>query len=129
MNPIKNCFIVNLGDMLSLWSSGLYQSTLHRVIPPKLHNIDPKSIEFNNKYPHNSTKIGRISIPFFYEPNWETMVEPINLNIMNAYNNTCMNWDEYDIKKWEKISKYRSNLKSIQYGYHLKSKIENNFYG
>jgi len=58
VQPIQGTFVVNIGDMLMIWTNGLYQSTLHRV----LNN--------NSKY--------RVSVPFFYEPNFETRVEPLN---------------------------------------------------
>ncbi|NEP59169.1 MAG: isopenicillin N synthase family oxygenase [Symploca sp. SIO2G7] len=54
---IEDAFVVNLGDMLQLWTNGLFVSTPHEVI----HN-DP-----------NST---RVSIPFFVYPNIDTIIEP-----------------------------------------------------
>lgn len=32
VNPLENCFIVNLGDMVSRISNNKYKSTLHRVV-------------------------------------------------------------------------------------------------
>jgi isopenicillin N synthase-like dioxygenase len=58
-DPIENAFVVNLGDMLKLWTGNLYQSTPHRVI-------------------HKGNK-ARISIPFFYEPNFDAVIEPLPL--------------------------------------------------
>lgn len=51
--------MVNIGDMLKIWTNGLYQSTLHRVM-----NDD-------SKY--------RVSVPFFYEPNFDALVEPLEI--------------------------------------------------
>eukprot|EP00039_Didymoeca_costata_P008567 m.113569 g.113569 ORF g.113569 m.113569 type:complete len:326 (+) comp14136_c0_seq4:155-1132(+) len=48
-------FIVNIGDMLERWSNGLFKSTLHRVV--------------------NREGRERFSIPFFFEPNFDTLVE------------------------------------------------------
>ncbi|RDW65180.1 clavaminate synthase-like protein [Coleophoma crateriformis] len=56
-DPIPGCFIVNLGDMLSKWTNGIYVSTKHRVV-------------------HNSTQ-PRISIPFFFDPNMDALISPV----------------------------------------------------
>ena len=53
--PRKGAFIVNLGDMLERWTNGMFRSTKHRVL--------------------TAGDTERISIPFFYEPNFDTVVE------------------------------------------------------
>jgi isopenicillin N synthase-like dioxygenase len=55
ISPRKGAFIVNLGDMLERWSNGLFRSTQHRVL--------------------TAGDAERYSIPFFYEPNFDTQVE------------------------------------------------------
>ena len=117
----QDCFIVNLGDMLHLWSGGLYQSTPHRVLPPKSTNICKESIQFNNR---NNTEIGRISIPFFYEPNWNTIVEPIDFNMNKEHE---LQWTKEDKLKWKEMEQFRNNAQAIMYGDHLKSKLLSNF--
>ena len=72
--PKEGLFIVNLGDMLERWTNGLFRSTLHRVI----------------------CKEGaqeRYSIPFFYEPNFDTVVECLD---------GC--WGKGNPKKYEKVT-------------------------
>jgi isopenicillin N synthase-like dioxygenase len=54
--PVKDCFIVNLGDMLERWTNGMFKSTKHRVLTA-------------------GGNVERYSIPFFYEPNFDTRVE------------------------------------------------------
>ncbi|KAM3072585.1 hypothetical protein ACMFMG_009378 [Clarireedia jacksonii] len=54
---IPGTFVVNIGDMLERWSNGLFVSTAHRVI-----NITGKE---------------RFSIPVFFGPNFDTIVEPL----------------------------------------------------
>lgn len=57
--PIPGTFVCNIGDMLKIWSNGLYESTLHRVI-------------------NNSPKY-RVCVAFFYEPNYDATVEPLDI--------------------------------------------------
>ncbi|KAI4970574.1 hypothetical protein ZWY2020_001488 [Hordeum vulgare] len=45
--PVPRTFVCNIGDMLKVWSNGIYQPTLHRVV--------------NNSPRH------RVSVAFFYE--------------------------------------------------------------
>ena len=52
--PRPDLFVVNLGDMLERWTNGLFRSTKHRVL--------------------TSTDSERYSIPFFYEPAFDTEV-------------------------------------------------------
>ncbi|KAG9439854.1 hypothetical protein H6P81_020019 [Aristolochia fimbriata] len=85
--PIPGTFVCNIGDMLKIWTNGLYEPTLHRVI-------------------NNSSKY-RVSIPFFYEPNFDTVVEPFDF---------CK-------QKTGKIAKFER----VVYGDHLVRKVTTNF--
>jgi len=56
--PKTDSFVVNVGDMLEIWTNGRYKSSLHRVLTKKSeHNKD------------------RYSIPFFFEPHFDAKVE------------------------------------------------------
>jgi isopenicillin N synthase-like dioxygenase len=52
---IENAYICNIGDMLQYWSRDTYVATKHRVL----------------------THIPRISLPFFFQPNYDTVIEPV----------------------------------------------------
>jgi len=56
-DPKEGCFLVNIGDMLAEWTGGVYRSTMHRVI---------------HKHPGM-----RISVPFFFDPNWDADIAPV----------------------------------------------------
>ncbi|MFI6041839.1 isopenicillin N synthase family dioxygenase [Nocardia sp. NPDC051321] len=57
---IPGGFIVNIGDLMSLWTGGRWVSTMHRVINPERGNSS-----------------SRLSIPFFYLPNHDATIDPI----------------------------------------------------
>ncbi|DBA89756.1 TPA: hypothetical protein ACH3X2_004633 [Trebouxia sp. C0005] len=88
-DPIPGTFVCNIGDMLKVWSNGLYKPTPHRVI-----NADPSQ--------------SRVSIPFFYEPCYEAIVEP-------------------PVALLNKLGKRLQQHTSVRYGSHLEGKVLNNF--
>jgi isopenicillin N synthase-like dioxygenase len=57
--PVKHNFIVNIGEMLQIWSNHYFKATPHRVINK------------GNKF--------RLSAPFFFEPNLSAAIKPIDL--------------------------------------------------
>lgn len=57
---IDGTFVVNVGDMLHRLSNGFLKSTPHRVI--------------------NRSGLERYSIPFFYDPNVNTLIKPLTKN-------------------------------------------------
>ncbi|KAL7435502.1 hypothetical protein ACHAXM_005191 [Skeletonema potamos] len=63
--PLRGSFVINVGDMLSHWTSGVYASTVHRV-----------------ESPSSSSGYHRYSVPFFFNPDHDAVVEPI-LNLKN----------------------------------------------
>lgn len=50
-DPVKGAYVVNIGDMMEVWTNGMWKSTLHRVV-------------------HHGNSF-RVSVPFFFEPNWD----------------------------------------------------------
>jgi isopenicillin N synthase-like dioxygenase len=56
--PQPGALTCNLGDMLRIWTNGLYTPTLHRVV-------------------HDSGFRSRVSAPFFYEPEFAARVAPL----------------------------------------------------
>uniref|UniRef100_A0A7S4S1K1 Fe2OG dioxygenase domain-containing protein n=1 Tax=Alexandrium monilatum TaxID=311494 RepID=A0A7S4S1K1_9DINO len=76
----------NIGDMLARWTNGIYRSTPHRVLRPRTE---------------------RIAVPFFFEPNYSAVVEPIPY---------CC-----------RLSGLPSCYPPVKYGDHLLSKTSANF--
>lgn len=57
--PVEGSFICNIGDMLDRMTRGLYRSTPHRA--------------------RNFSGRDRLSFPFFFDPNFDAKIEPIEL--------------------------------------------------
>ncbi|KAJ4890287.1 putative 2-oxoglutarate-dependent dioxygenase [Raphanus sativus] len=88
--PIPGSFICNIGDMLKILSNGVYESTLHRVI--------------NNSHRY------RVCIAFFYETNFDAVVEPLDIFK-----------EKYPGDKRSQVSR------RVVYGEHLVNKVQTTF--
>jgi isopenicillin N synthase-like dioxygenase len=93
--PLENTFVCNIGDMLDKMTGGLYRSTPHRVKNPQAHN--------------------RLSFPFFFDPNFNALVKPIDLSIKVR--------DDKD-ERWDKASVHEF---SGTYGDYLLNKVSKVF--
>ena len=55
--PVAGAFVINIGDMVQLWSNDRYRAALHRVAAME--------------------QVDRYSIPFFFNPSYATVVAPL----------------------------------------------------
>ena len=56
--PADDCFIINIGDLMELWTSNRWVSTLHRVVA-------------------KANQPRRLSMAFFHQPDWDAKIKPI----------------------------------------------------
>ena len=59
--PIPGTLVCNIGDLLARWSNDRFASTLHRVV--------------------NRTTHARYSIPVFFDPHTDTVIDPVDLGV------------------------------------------------
>ncbi|XP_010255098.1 PREDICTED: protein DMR6-LIKE OXYGENASE 1 [Nelumbo nucifera] len=101
VKPIPDSYIINVGDIIQVWSNELYESAEHRV--------------------RVNTERERFSIPFFFNPSHYVMVKPLEelLNEKNQlpkYNE--YNWGKFFAKR--KLSDFKKlAVENIQI-YHFK---------
>ena len=108
-DPVEGAFVINIGDMMSLWTNGMYRSTSHRVLRPAARNCPP------SRSGENRGRRQRLSIPFFFEPNYDAFIEPLldaGLNGSPPPDITATTF---------------GRSRGITYGEHLVSKTESNF--
>ncbi|OIW10166.1 hypothetical protein TanjilG_27917 [Lupinus angustifolius] len=100
VRPISNSFIINVGDMIQVWSNDAYESVEHRVMV-------------------NSEK-ERFSIPFFLKPALYTDVKP--LEELTDDNNPpiyrAVNWGKFRTNRM-RSNFTKSNVENLQI-YHFK---------
>ncbi|WP_020673410.1 isopenicillin N synthase family dioxygenase [Amycolatopsis nigrescens] len=61
---VPGSFVINIGDMMAFWTGGRWVSTVHQVLNP---------VEGHTN--------SRLSIPFFYLPNQDALIEPLPQNL------------------------------------------------
>ncbi|MDH3731947.1 MAG: isopenicillin N synthase family oxygenase [Gemmatimonadota bacterium] len=73
--PTEGAFVINIGDMTQVWSNDRYRAALHRVRPMK--------------------RAARYSLPFFYNPSYETDCAPLPTPDAAAPRYRPINWGEF----------------------------------
>ena len=62
VSPVPDTLVVNIGDMLEIWTQGRYKATPHRV---RFHPISLGE----------ESAPSRLSIPFFFDPSFEAVID------------------------------------------------------
>ena len=76
--------VCNIGDMLDKLTEGRYRSTPHRVM--------------------NTSGLGRLSFPFFFDPSWDAVVSPLPLDgsmPADAAEDATRRWDGTSVQLWD----------------------------
>ncbi len=79
--PIPGSFVVNIGDMLERMTRGAYRSTPHRV--------------------RNTSDVGRLSFPFFFDPAWDAEVRPVPGAEVPEDDDGSDRWDRASVHRFE----------------------------
>ena len=88
--PIEGTLIVNVADLLSRWTGGIYKSTPHRVV--------------------NSSGQERLSIVLAFDPDPETLINPGEIpEIEKNINEDPITCGDYLIWRFNKAFSYRKN--------------------
>ena len=73
--PSKGTIVVNMGDVMQVWTNDRYRAAIHRVLP--------------------MTNRDRISIPLFFHPAKDTLIEPIADLVQDKALYRPFTWDDY----------------------------------
>ncbi|MDH4109827.1 MAG: hypothetical protein OEW35_16195 [Gammaproteobacteria bacterium] len=75
--PTPGALVVNIGDMIQVWSNDQYRAALHRVV--------------------TNPRADRYSVPFFLNPSYETTYEPLptTVNALRPARYRRINWREF----------------------------------
>ena len=75
VTPLDGALVINVGDMMQIWSNDRYRAALHRVRP--------------------ITNRARYSIPFFFNPAYETDVAPLVETLSEPPRYRTVNWGHF----------------------------------
>ena len=78
--PREGTFVINIGDMIQVWSNDEYKAPLHQVQANAEHE--------------------RYSAPFFYNPAYKADVEPLGVSDKDKKFHT-INWGDFRKKRFE----------------------------
>ena len=75
VTPVEGAFVINIGDLMQVWSNDRYKAPLHRVRPVR--------------------GVARLSMPFFFNPPYATVVSPLTEELGEAPRYKPVPWGEF----------------------------------
>lgn len=91
VEPVVDAITINTGDMLQIYSNDVYKAPEHRV--------------------KASTRQVRYSAPFFYNPRYDAVIEPLNTGVAESLYRK-LTWEEFRSKRFE--GDYADNGQEVQ---------------
>ena len=91
VEPVEGAIVVNIGDVVQVWSNDLYQAPLHRVIA--------------------SEGADRYSIPYFFNPSYQANYAPL-VNVKGNAKYKPINWGHF--RKQRQLGDYADFGHEIQ---------------
>ncbi|OLR93588.1 isopenicillin N synthase family dioxygenase [Actinokineospora bangkokensis] len=85
---IEGSFVVNIGDLMAVWTNNRWVSTVHRVVNPA---------------PEVATR-ERYSVPFFHQPNFDALIEciPTCTSLQDPPRHAPVRSGEYILEKFRR---------------------------
>lgn len=77
--PIPDTFVINIGDMIQVWSNDLYAAPVHRVLASRDH--------------------ARYSSPLFHNPSFDAHIRPVLVDANDSPKYKDLNWRTYIMEK------------------------------
>lgn len=93
--PRKDTFVINIGDMVQVWSNDKFQAPLHRVLA-------------------NGSQ-ERFSAPFFYNPSYDALVKPVVVLEGEKPKYRPLSWREFRLRRFQ--GDYADSGEEIQIGH------------
>ncbi|KJE94611.1 2OG-Fe(II) oxygenase [Capsaspora owczarzaki ATCC 30864] len=105
---IPGTFVVNIGDMLEVWTKGVVRAAPHRV--------------------KNVSNVNRITAPFFFDPNFDCMINPLDITFSDdGKTATAVTAKDTDLSSLTTNPSIRSLTFPLRYGDYILKKVQNNF--
>mmetsp|Transcript_181337 Transcript_181337/g.575491 ORF Transcript_181337/g.575491 Transcript_181337/m.575491 type:complete len:117 (-) Transcript_181337:95-445(-) len=104
VEPVPGAFVVNLGDMLSVWTQRRFAATPHRVRQTR-----------RDRY--------RTSVAFFFEPNFDAVIHPLQ----NCALRGAAAASNADFEHSTEPLRRAMRGGGLVYGEHLFAKVSGNF--